>query len=71
MVKPKKDYFALVYLKDQIFPKNLYYIEELNNFTLNIDKEFPNWKYIDVYNYKTSLLLKRITPENNLAQFIE
>jgi hypothetical protein len=59
MLKKKNDYSVIVFLENEQKPKKWTYVHKLNGFSMFLNKNHPNWIYMNVYDRRGGQFMKQ------------
>ena len=65
----KNDYSVVVFFETGEV-KKWTFVHKLNGFVLFLEKEHPDWKYMNVYNRREGTYLRRFYKGNPAPQFL-
>lgn len=68
--KGKSNYAVIVFFNGEETPKKWSYVNKLNGFALFLEKKHTNWSYMNVYDRKTRVFLKRFNRGNFIPAFL-
>lgn len=71
MLKKKNDYSVIVHFEDGTSPKKWTYVHKLNGFKMFMNKDYPNWQYMNVYNRRTKAFMRRFYRDSFIPPFIQ
>ena len=66
----KNDYSVIVFLENESKPKKWNYVHKLNGFSMFLNNSHPTWKYMNVYERRTSKFLKQFHKGNFIPPFL-
>jgi len=65
----KNDYTCIVFFQNGS-PKKWQYVHGLTKFVIFLNREHPQWKYVNVYERRTNIYLRRFYPGNSIPYFL-
>lgn len=71
MLKKKNDYSVIVFLDNESKPKKWNYVHNLHGFAMFLNKKHETWTYMNVYNRRSGVFIKRFKRNDFVPPFIE
>lgn len=70
MLKKKNDYSVIVFFENETKPKKWQYVHKLNGFSMFLNKNHPEWAYMNVYDRRGGQFIKRLIKGNFIPAFL-
>ena len=71
MLKKKNDYSVIVYFEEGSKPKKWTYVDKLNGFAMFLHQKHPNWQYMNVYNRRSRVFMRRFQRDSFIPPYLQ